>query len=166
MTDCNTVLSVLRTRGVRGFTMIELMVVITLMAVLLTVAVPSFNDFIVGQRVKTAAFSFANAAVYARSEAIKRNSDVSLVAAAGGWTNGWTITLGTTVLNQQESLGNTVLIASKSPKVTATQVTYQSSGRLSASVEEIQVSGEADSHARCISFELSGLPKSRMGVCS
>ncbi len=166
MTPCNTEVSVFRTRGMRGFTMIELMAVITLMAVLLTVAAPSFKDFIVGQRVKTAAFSFANAAVYARSEAIKRNADVSLVAAAGGWTNGWTITVGTTVLNQQESLGNTVLIASKSPKVTATQVTYQSSGRLSASVEEIQVSGEADSHARCISFELSGLPKSRMGVCS
>lgn len=155
-----------RLRGMGGFTMIELMAVITLMAVLLTLAAPSFKDFIVGQRVKTAAFSFANAAVYARSEAIKRNADVSLVAAAGGWKNGWTITAGGSTLSQQEPLGDTVFIASRDPKPTATQVTYQSSGRLSAAVDELQVSGEADTHARCISFELSGLPKSRMGVCS
>ncbi len=155
-----------RARGVSGFTLIELLTVVSLMAVLLAVAVPSFKDFIIGQRVKTAAFSFANAAVYARSEAIKRNADVSLVAAAGGWQNGWTITVGVTNLNQQEALGDTVLIASKAPKVTATQVTYQSSGRLSAAVEELQVSDEAGAHARCISFDLSGLPKSRMGACS
>lgn len=154
-----------RLRGMGGFTMIELLTVVALMAVLLAVAAPSFKDFIIGQRVKTAAFSFANAAVQARSEAIKRNADVSLVAAAGGWKNGWTITVGTTTLSQQESLGDAVLIASKAPKVTATQVTYQSSGRLSAAVDELQVSGGADAHARCISFELSGLPKSRKGVC-
>lgn len=149
-----------------GFTIIELLTVVTLMAVMLALGIPSFKDFIIGQRVKTAAFSFANAAVYARSEAIKRNADVSLVAAAGGWKNGWTITVGVTTLNQQEPLGDSVLIASKAPKVTATQVTYQSSGRLSAAVDEIQVSGEAGAHARCISFDLSGLPKSRMGACS
>lgn len=149
-----------------GFTIIELLTVVTLMAVMLALGIPSFKDFIIGQRVKTAAFSFANAAVYARSEAIKRNADVSLVAAAGGWKNGWTITVGVTTLNRQEPLGDSVLIASKAPKVTATQVTYQSSGRLSAVVDEIQVSGEAGAHARCISFDLSGLPKSRMGACS
>ncbi len=154
--------------GMGGFTLIELMTVITVMAVLLAIGVPSFKDFITGQRVKTAAFSFVNASVFARSEAIKRNADVSLVAAAGGWKNGWTITTASTVnpLGQQQALGDAVLIASIAPKTTASQVTYQSSGRLSVAVDELQVSDEAGGHARCISFDLSGLPKSRMGACS
>lgn len=153
-------------KGMGGFTLIELLVVIMLMVALLVIGVPSFRDFITGQRVKTASFSFVNAAVFARSEAIKRNTDVSLVAAAGGWKNGWTIMAGANVLAQQQALGDAVSIGSQAPKTTATQVIYQSSGRLSAAVNDLQVSDEAGGHARCISFDLSGLPKSRMGACS
>ncbi len=148
-----------------GFTLIELMVVITVMAALLAVGLPSFKDFITGQRVKTAAFSFVNAAVYARSEAIKRNTDVSMVANAGGWKTGWTIMVGANKLGEQESVGDSVMIRSIDPKPTATQVTYQSSGRLLVAVDDLQVSDDANGHARCISFDLSGLPKSRMGAC-
>ena len=148
-----------------GFTLIEMMVVITVAAVLMAVAVPSFRDLIVGQRVKTAAFTFTGAAVFTRSEAIKRNADVVLLANSGGWQNGWSVKVGATVLSQQEAFAGDVSIASVSPKVTATQITYQSSGRLSTAVDDLQVGDTAGGHARCISFDLSGLPKSRMGGC-
>lgn len=149
----------------RGFTLIELMVVITVAAVLMAVAVPSFRDLIIGQRVKAAAFAFTSAAVFTRSEAIKRNAEVILVSATGGWQNGWSVKVGATVLSQQEAFAGDVAIASVAPKVTATQVAYQSSGRLSAAVDDLQVSDTAGGHARCIAFDLSGLPKSRMGGC-
>lgn len=149
-----------------GFTLIELMVVITLMAVVLGLGVPSFRSFILGQRAKSAAFAFANAAVQARSEAIKRNAEVALVAAAGGWANGWTVQVvsGAVVLSRQDAYAG-VVMASVAPKVTPTTVTYQSSGRLGAAVNDVQVNDENGSHARCISFDLSGMPKSRMGNC-
>lgn len=148
----------------RGFTLIELMTVIALMAVILGLGVPSLRDLIVSQRVKTAAFAFTGAAVQARSEAIKRNADVALVAATGGWANGWSIKQGATELNRQSGHDG-VLMASVAPKVTATTITYQASGRLSAAVDELQVSDTSGGHARCISFDLSGMPKSRTGGC-
>lgn len=150
-----------------GFTLIELMTVITLMAIVLSLGVPSFRSFILGQRVKAAAFAFANAAVLARSEAIKRNSDVALVAAAGGWAGGWTVQIvsGGTVLNRQDGFDG-VVMASVAPKVTAATVRYQSSGHLGALVNDVQVNDENGGHARCISFDLSGLPKSRLGSCT
>lgn len=144
--------------------MIELMVVVALAAIMLGLGVPSFKNFITGQRVKTAAFSFSNAASYSRSEAIKRNAEVTMVAAVGGWKNGWSVKVGAVVLNQQEGFPG-ILMASVAPKVTPTQVVYQASGRLVSAVDELQVSDESGGHARCISFDLSGLPKSRMGVC-
>ncbi|MDH5206714.1 MAG: GspH/FimT family pseudopilin [Hylemonella sp.] len=147
-------------RRVGGFTLIELMIVVGMMAVILGLAVPSFQSFIVGQRVKTASFSFASAAVLTRSEAIKRNQDVVLTAAAGGWKDGWSVSVGGTVLSQQEGFPGGVVFSGA-----VTQVTYQSTGRLAAAPGDFQISGEAASHARCISFDLSGLPKSRMGAC-
>jgi len=86
----------------RGFTLIEMMVVIALAAIVLGMGVPSFKDFIVGQRVKSAAYAFSTAAMSARSEAIKRNTSVVLTQATGGWQNGWSVTVGTAVLARQD----------------------------------------------------------------
>lgn len=149
----------------RGFTLIELMVVVALAAIMLSLGAPALKDYIVGQRVKTAAFTFANAAVHARSEAIKRNGEVLLLAASGGWSQGWSIKSGSTVLSQQEAFSS-VAIATPSPGVTPTQIAYQASGRLSSAVDDLQFSSDSGGHARCISFDLSGQPRSRMGACS
>lgn len=150
-----------------GFTLIEMMVVVTMAAVVLTVGVPSYRNFILRQRVKAAAFAFANAAVLARSEAIKRNTDVALVAAAGGWAKGWSVQVAAsgTVLSRQDGYDG-VVMASVAPKSTATTVSYQYSGRLNAAVNDLQVNDQNGASARCISFDLSGLPKSRLGNCS
>lgn len=145
----------------RGFTLIELMVVITIAGVMLGIGVPSFKNFVAGQRVKTAAGDFSTAAIYARSEAIKRNAEVGLVAAAGGWKNGWSVKAGAVTLSQQAAF----------PALTMTsavaEVVYLGSGRLKEQVlaSSLQVAADGASSARCVSFELSGLPKSRLGNC-
>lgn len=145
----------------RGFTLIELMVVVTIAAVMLGLGVPSFKSFIAGQRVKTAAGDFSNAAIFARSEAIKRNAEVSLAAAAGGWKDGWSIKVGAVTLSEQTAF----------PALTMTsavvEVVYLGSGRLKEQVlaSSLQVAADGASSARCVSFELSGLPKSRLGNC-
>jgi type IV fimbrial biogenesis protein FimT len=71
-------------RSVLGFTLIELLITIAIASILLAIAVPSFNGLIVGSRLTTQANDFVAAVNFARSEAIKRNSSVSLCRAEEG----------------------------------------------------------------------------------
>ena len=147
----------------RGFTLIELMVVVALAALLLGIGVPSFTGFIAGQRVKTAASDFSMAAVFARSEAIKRNADVTVTAVssgADGWKDGWTVASGGTPLSIQSAYSGLTFSGPSSA------ITYKSTGRLSAAVSNMTITGQSGSTVRCVSFDLSGLPKSKLGACS
>ena len=91
-------LSVLVTNK-RGFTLIELLVTIAIAAILAMVAVPSFNEAIVNYRLTSYTNNFLASAQLARSEAIKRNSRMTLCksangtscTSAGGWHQGWII---------------------------------------------------------------------------
>jgi type IV fimbrial biogenesis protein FimT len=74
-----------------GFTIGELMVTIAIGAILISAAVPAYDGFITGQRVKTAAQELFVSLLYARSEALKRNGNVYVTPAAGGWVNGWIV---------------------------------------------------------------------------
>src|SRR3546814_9973386 len=57
----------------------------------LTLAVPSFSYLVAKSRVKAAAIDLEIALVRARSEAVKRNSNVTLTPNTGGWKYGWTL---------------------------------------------------------------------------
>lgn len=153
--------------SVRGFTLIELMVVVAVLVVLSTVAAPSFSTFILGQRVKTASFDLASSMLLARSEAIKRNTDVTIAPAdsGSGWAGGWKVTVTaasvTTTLSEQAAYAGLTIAGPSSPA----SVVYQgSSGRPAAGKATFQVSGGDAS--RCVSVDLSGMTTTRTGACS
>ena len=75
--------SPLATRGARGFTLIELMVVVVLASVVVALAAPSFNGMLARKRLEGAALELGTDLQYARSEAVQRNAPVGVVFASG-----------------------------------------------------------------------------------
>jgi type IV fimbrial biogenesis protein FimT len=77
-----------------GFTLVELIVTVTIAGILLGIAIPSFIDTIKGNRLAASANDFLSALSLARSEAIKRGVQVSVESigtVAGQWDSGWNV---------------------------------------------------------------------------
>jgi type IV fimbrial biogenesis protein FimT len=102
-----------RTPRDRGFTLIEMMVAITVMVILSMIAVPSFRDASLSSQLRSSANDFIASANFARGEAIKRGTAVIMcvsvdgsTCAAGGWEQGWIVSSGTTVLAHESAAPN------------------------------------------------------------
>ncbi len=82
-----------------GFTLIELMITLVLIAVIVGLAGPPFRDMLLNNRVSSVANTFMSSLLFARSEALKRNAavricktaDGSACTTSGGWDQGWLI---------------------------------------------------------------------------
>jgi len=81
----------------RGFTLVELLVVMSLLAILAAIGVPAYGYLMNGQRLRSVESMLTGTLWFARSEAIKRNEAVEFTATAGKLEEGWTVgTTGTT----------------------------------------------------------------------
>ncbi len=91
-----------RTGSTAGFTLIELIIVVALAAIMMTLAVPSFQNIAANNRITSHTNELVMAISMGRSEAVKRNVRVILCRSAnatapapqcGGsantWTSGW-----------------------------------------------------------------------------
>lgn len=86
-------------RRAAGFTLIELMVTILIMAVLAVVAVPSFKETVGRNAVESQQLELMTALNQARQEAVTRNFKITLCrstngtscAGVGDWATGWII---------------------------------------------------------------------------
>lgn len=75
-----------------GFTLIELMITLAIAAILLGLAVPAFNQFLLSNRAEVQSSTLINSLGLARSEAVRRGQSVFVTAlGAGGWQNGWRV---------------------------------------------------------------------------
>ena len=80
--------------GQRGVTLIELMITVAILAVLLGLAVPSFQEFVIRSRLDSTAQEMLTTLQFARSEAIRRGAQVALrrtSSTAGSWGEGWSM---------------------------------------------------------------------------
>ena len=143
--------------------MLELLVVLAIVAILAAVAVPSFNTLILDLRIKTMADDIYASLIRTRSEAIKRNTNVTMSpTTAGSWQSGWIIADPNNAGSNLESHSGYTGLTATGP----TSVTYQSSGRIQgAAVPAFNISAPGGSTIRCVSVDLSGHPYVKPAAC-
>lgn len=119
-----------------GFTLIELMVVLVIIAVILVIAAPGYSVLTQRIKLKSYANEVVSSAYLARSEAIKRNAPMRLctstdgVSCTGGddWERGWVVMdPNDTVIKRQQSLAGGIRLFDLS-SVGIDTMTFQSSG--------------------------------------
>jgi len=154
-----------------GFTLIELVITVTLIGVLLAIAVPSFRSLTLNQGVKSAAFDLFAALEYARSEAIKRPGEtVTLKAGAsidGAWSTGWRLLDGAGDILRSWTVASNITVIDKNT-TPLTQVSFGKDGHLAVTPKlEVNMSTSvAGTSPRCVKVTLIGRPMSQMGTCS
>lgn len=158
-------------RGLRGFTLIELLVVVAIGGVLLVMALPSMQDLVVTNRMKSLSLDLYTSLTLARSEAVKRNTgNISMVASGGNWQNGWTVCVdangngacnsGEVVLTTGEAIHSSVTLTGPGGGI----VTYNRDGRASTGTASFRItagSNNTRSPMRCIEVNASGRPNTR-----
>ena len=161
-----------------GFTLIELMIAIALVAVLLATAVPALDDFTNNSRQTGAINDFVSAMHLARNTAITTNSRVTMCPSAAGanceltgWDSGW-IVFGDANSNGNVDVGENVVTASDGIEGLSIQsgefpqfLMYRPNGR-AMTIAVTGNSGEfavcdnrGAEHAKVILVELSGRPR-------
>lgn len=113
-----------------GFTLVELMVTLAVVAILATIGVPSYQTLVNNNRLTTQANSLVSAMNFARSEAIKRSQSVTVADSNGdtAWAGGWVVRdANGNILRTFAALeGQSTLTGS------ATSVVYRGSGFINA----------------------------------
>lgn len=110
----------LRRKAAAGVTLVELLVVITIVAILMAIGVPSFRNITNSNRVAAEVNGLLGDLQFARSEAIKEGATISVCAAnnptattaacAGtNWQTGWVVFVDVNGSGAMDSTSDTVL---------------------------------------------------------
>lgn len=163
-------------RQVGGFTLLELMVTVTIAAILLAVALPSFQGSIRSNRVATTTNEALASFALARSEAIRNTRGAGVCASADGatcaadWNSGWlvwsdangnsAVDAGEAIVRYSQGKDSVNMVA------TAATVTFDSRGRARGGAQTVNIVpvGVA-TPARCINISTTGQTRVAQAAC-
>jgi type IV fimbrial biogenesis protein FimT len=151
--------------GLRGFTLIEMLATVAVLAVVSAVAAPGMRTFALSQRAKTLSYDLVQDLLVARSEALKRNMPVTVAPVGTSWATGWAVTAGGLQLSARPA-DHAALVFDSAPA----SITFNIYGRVSAPVDPVRMTVRAgditaDMTQRCVGLDPSGYAHSKMGAC-
>ncbi len=144
-----------------GFGMTELMAVAAIVAVLAAVGMPAMQDFIANQRLKSTSSDLFTSILRARSEAIKRNKDVSITPSSN-WNTGWSIPSPNA---GEPALASFTTRSSITVAGPATGVTFNAAGRVKGDADLQFSLTSSTGKASCIRIDLGGRPNVQPKSC-
>ncbi|RQO33541.1 pilus assembly protein FimT [Herminiimonas sp. KBW02] len=125
-----------------GYSIVELLVVLAIVCILLASAVPVFQHFIQGQRLRTASNALFMAVNLARSEAIHRGRRVDLVPLDNmDWKHGWLVFIDEN--NNQRPDSHETVLHTHAVKIADLQITPRFTD---SKVQYVAYSGTGRSH--------------------
>lgn len=155
----------MHSRPQQGFTLVEMVVAMAIFVVLTLIAVPYLGTFIQSQRVRNAAMDVTSSVAYARSEAIKRNAQIDIVAnTAGAWAGGWQVQSAGKSLRSYDAYGNLTITAVGG----SNELSFGGDGRMVTTADTFEVQPtEANSRQSplCLAVGTSGHVTTTGGPC-
>lgn len=151
----------------RGVSLIELMIGLTILSILLFEGLPSFAAWMQNTQIRTAAESIQNGLQMARTEAVRRNTNVQFIMGAA---SDWSVSVVADPLNPiltRPVEGSTNTIVALSP-AGVTKVTFGGFGRVvsnddgSLAITEIKADSATTANSRTLCITLNGAGSVRM----
>ena len=146
----------------RGFTMVELLTVMSILVIILGVMASSFSEFLAAQQAKGLSYDLTGDLMLARNEALKRNASVTVSRGGAGWEQGWSV-----VSVSGESL-STRNPAAQSVTVTGAPatITFDFNGRVSSPAATVRITISSHTSSRCVQLDPSGRARAIHGACA
>lgn len=159
-----------------GFTLIELMVTVAVLAILLTIGLPSFQSSLRSNRVSTASNGLLTAISLARSEAIRSTRGAGVCASADGsncggtWNDGWLVWMDSNGDGVKDGGENVIRYMQGGGKLsvagTAQVLAFDRRGRITTGAQSIGVHPEShDTPLRCVVIGATGQARVQGGAC-
>lgn len=140
-----------------GFTLIELMIVIVLLAVIAAVAVPGFQTLLENNQITATTNRLVGSLNFARSEALREGRQVTVQAISGDWDNGVEVVVGGNTLRRSE-------FSNSRMSINGNAVTFRGNG-LTTSSEELRLCGDNGSSDRLIEITRGGQVTTKQESC-
>jgi len=148
-------------KGLLGFTLIELMVTLAILAILLTVGIPSYRQLVETNAISASGNDLYASLQLARSEAISREEAVRVTPTGGDWTTGWNVVVvASSKILDQYLLGANGVTITPLGALSSNDVTYSATGRSTTAYNAAQDYFDvvSDAARRCVVMSTTGRP--------